>query len=519
MVRDRGEKSTSRRDESRFSQFKPRHTIFAILLIAFLLRLVLILQPEVIHNDGVEYVRHAKEFLAGNWMGGPSGPVYPALISLASLFTKNYELAGILISVIFGSLLVLPVFYLGKAIFDEKVGILSALLSAVHPFLYSFSGSALTESTYYFLLAASVLFGWETFRKGKVQSIFLFGLFSTLTYLTKPEGVGIILVFSIWILLVNPPRGRRRWINRAGIFLLAVFCFLLFSSPYLILLKKELGKWRISKKAAVTIEAFSKEEAGAAVQREAEGIKINVESFFMKPFPLVKAVSLGFLASLYRFQQAFHPILLVLAIFGWIGIFRNRARSDVKGSFYVFTHHLFFLGCVLPFFGIYRRYASQMVAISLPWAAFGCLEMMGWVKRWLKREDLEKKVSFLLLFVLLCGLFLQGSVKHFHDSRLIQKEAGLWMKENLPKGAKIMSALPQEPFYAELEWNKIPMKNYEEVLKAARSTGVQYLVIAENIVELSPGFWEKIKDRDLVLLKELKAGRQKEAIFKIIYPE
>jgi hypothetical protein len=110
-------------------------------------------------------------------------------------------------------------------------------------------------------------------------------------------------------------------------------------------------------------------------------------------------------------------------------------------------------------------------------------------------------------------------VKHFHDSRLIQKEAGLWMKENLPKGAKIMSALPQEPFYAELEWNKIPMKNYEEVLKAARSTGVQYLVIAENIVELSPGFWEKIKDRDLVLLKELKAGRQKEAIFKIIYPE
>jgi hypothetical protein len=230
-------------------------------------------------------------------------------------------------------------------------------------------------------------------------------------------------------------------------------------------------------------------------------------------------ISLGFLISLYRFQQVFHPILFILAILGWIGILRDRSCSDVRGSFYVFTHHIFFLGCVLPFFLISRRYASQVVAISLPWAAFGFLELMGWVNRWLRKEGLEKRVSFILLFVLLCGLFLQGSVRHFHDSRLIQKEAGLWIKENLPGGTKIMSRLPQEAFYGETEWAGIPEKNYEEVLNTARSMGVQYLVIDENIEELSTGFWEKIKDKDLVLLKELTEGSRKIAIFKVIYPQ
>jgi hypothetical protein len=160
-----------------------------------------------------------------------------------------------------------------------------------------------------------------------------------------------------------------------------------------------------------------------------------------------------------------------------------------------------------------------MVAISLPWAAFGCLEMMGWVSEWFKKEGLEKKVSFILFFALLCGLFVQGIVRYSSDFRLIQKEAGLWMKENLPRGSKIMSRLPQEAFYGETEWTVIPEKNYEEVLNTARSMGVHYLVIDEKIEEISTGFWEKTKDTDLVLLKELRMKSQKITIFEIIYPK
>lgn len=83
------------------------------------------------------------------------------------MITQDYEMAGIWVSVIFGTLIVLPIFYLGRAIFDEKVGFLSALFATVHPSLNISSGSVLTESTYHFFLATSVLFSWNAFSKGK----------------------------------------------------------------------------------------------------------------------------------------------------------------------------------------------------------------------------------------------------------------------------------------------------------------------------------------------------------------
>ena len=113
-----------------------RKVLLGLLVFAFLLRLPLLFFPEVIHNDGTEYIRHAKLVLIGNWSGGKAPPLYPALIAFAHLFIPDAERAGILISIIFGTLLILPVVYLGKEMFNARVGILSGLIAAVHPFLY-----------------------------------------------------------------------------------------------------------------------------------------------------------------------------------------------------------------------------------------------------------------------------------------------------------------------------------------------------------------------------------------------
>ena len=101
---------------------------------------------------------------------------------MPTLLIPDWELAGILISILFGALLVLPVFYLGKEIFGERVGILSGVIVAVHPFLNSYSGSVLTESTYYFLVAMIVLMGWYAFERGtyQVDSSFQFLYFAGL---------------------------------------------------------------------------------------------------------------------------------------------------------------------------------------------------------------------------------------------------------------------------------------------------------------------------------------------------
>ncbi len=160
-----------------------------------------------------------------------------------------------------------------------------------------------------------------------------------------------------------------------------------------------------------------------------------------------------------------------------------------------------------------------MVSISIPWAAFGFLGLTEWLhRRWGNGIPL-KKFSIILLILILAGLFIQGRAIHSREIRVIRKEAGLWMRDHLPRGVKIMSRLPQEAFYAELPWIRLPEENYEKILMVARSHGVEYLVVDDNIDQDSPGFWKNLKEEDLILLKDLKRGDQRMAVFEVVYPQ
>ena len=505
-------------EETSLDKSRTWKVLVLLLAIAFGLRLFLVLQPEVIHNDGTEYIRHARQILSGDWSGGKAPPLYPLLIAIFHFCTSNDELAGIWVSVFFGTLVVLPVFYVGKEIFNEKVGIISALFAAVHPFLYNSSGSVLTESTYHFLLATSVLFGWKAFSRSKFYNILLFSLFTTLAYLTRPEGIGFLFVFSIWVLLINPSHGKRHWTRRVGIILLALFCFLAFASPYLIQIRKESGKWGISQKIFISTGSFSKEERVPPIEEIRKKREFPLLSLISDPLTALRKIGIGFFESLYKFQQGFHPLLFFLAIVGFIFLLKKESPSRLKGNFYLMTYLVFFFGFVFPFFWITRRYTSQMIPIAIPWAALGFLTSVEWVHKRLKWGILENRFKAILLILILIGFFVQGRVIHGREFRFIQKEAGLWMKDHLPREGKIMSSLPQEAFYAGLPWVHMPSGSYEEILKAARSQGVRYLVIDEKIEKDSPGFWEKPKEGNLVPLLDLRRKDRRMVVFQIDYP-
>ncbi len=491
--------------------------LLLLLAFAFVFRLLFVLSPGVIHNDGTEYVRHAKELALGNWSAGKSPPLFPALIAGFQVITRNFEMAGIWVSVIFGTLLILPLFYLGRAVFNETVGILSALFGAFHPFLYSSSGAVLTESSYHFLFAASVLFGWYAFTKARFSYLLLFSFSTTLAYLTRPEAIGIPVVFSVWTLFTNPPSGERRFVNRVGIILIAGISFLAFSFPYLYQIRKDTGTWGISKKAAISIGSLSSEEAAPSLETLRKSKGITLSSLMKHPLAVIGKVGAGIVVSLYRFFYSYHPAFFILGVVGWVFLLKRENAYRRKGNFFLLAHLIFYFALVFPFFFITKRYTSQMVSISIPWAAFGFLESTEWLhRRWAKGVPL-KKFSVLLAVFLLAGLFTQGIVTHAREHRTLRKEAGLWMKDHLPRESRIMSRLPQEAFYADLPWILFPKKNYEEVLAVARCNGVQYLIVDEDIEQESPGFLREMKKEDLVFLKDFETEKRRMAIFKIVY--
>ncbi len=455
--------------------------LLLLLAFAFVLRIFLVLYPEVIYSDGTEYIRCAKLIVSGNWGGGKAPPLYPVLIALASRFTSNFELAGIWISVIFGTALLLPVFYLGREIFNEKIGILSALFAAVHPYLYVSSGSVLTESVYHFLLTTAVLFGWRAFRRGKIRDILLFSFLTALAYFTRPEAIGFLFIFVFWALFIRPPQEKRHALKRVWIGALAILCFLVFSSPYLYQMRKETGRWELSKKFSISVGSVSEGEA-VPLEDFTRTKKITLVSFLVEPVTVLKKLGLGGVQALYRFQLSFHPLLFVLALIGFV--WSMREVSFRKESFYLLSYFIFYLGLLLPFLWIARRYTAMISPIALPWASVGFVGLTDWVAPRLKAGRWKRAFSVLSLLLVLIVIFIQGRVVHGRGHRLLHKEVGLWMKDHLSKdGNGMMSRLPQIGFYAEMPWVIMPDRSYEVIMEAAHSKRIRYLIIDEKVRE------------------------------------
>jgi 4-amino-4-deoxy-L-arabinose transferase-like glycosyltransferase len=494
-----------------------RYVLTGLLAIAFLLRLPGLINPEVIHHDGIEYIRHAHLVFNGNWFGGKAAPLYPALIALCHFITPDMETAGILVSTILGSALILPVFYLGKKMFNPMVGLIAALFAAVHPVLIEYSGSVLSESSYYLFFTLSVLFSWEVFRRRKEHSAFLFGTFTALAYLTRPEAIGLLFVFSAWILFVHSSEGDNRFIKKIAILLTIFITFFAFSMPYLREIQKETGKWQISKKAALSIGSFSGEEEAPSFGKPRGGKGLTLSSVIKHPLPVLGRMGIGLLGSLYKFLLGLNPLLFFFALFGWIVVLRREGVASRKGNLFLLSHVIFYFGFVFPFFFISKRFASQMICIALPWAAFGLLSLTERSQRkWWKGLPLKRMTAFVLI-ILLVSLLIQGRVFHNREHRTIQREAGLWMKTHLPRGAIVMSRLPQEAFYSGMEWVRLIDGSYEETLERAQSKHVRYLITDDGVTSYCPDFLEKTaKESKLRRIHELKRKDQSLFIWELI---
>lgn len=127
-----------------------------LLLISILLSIYLYFKTYIISIDGAfQYIPLAKDFASGLFRKALSHnqqPLYSLMLAFVSRWVHDFETAGKLVSSLFGVLVVFPVYFLGKRIFDEKVAFISAFLLILHPYFREFSADVLKESTYLFFM-------------------------------------------------------------------------------------------------------------------------------------------------------------------------------------------------------------------------------------------------------------------------------------------------------------------------------------------------------------------------------
>jgi 4-amino-4-deoxy-L-arabinose transferase-like glycosyltransferase len=495
---------------------KEKKLIILFLGIAFGLRLYAVLMAKGIAIDSAVYGFMARDFLKGNFIKGLSPtlhPLYPALISLITPDAAHVEIAGRFISLFWGTFTLIPLYYLVKGAIGQKEAIFTALFYTFHPYLVTYSGMLLTEATYWGLLVLSVYFFWTGLKEEKVWRIALSGSFLGLAYLTRPEGIGYILVYLGWI--VADGVLKKKWFKKLvlmGVLIPSAFVFVV---PYVIYIHQETGQWLISKKFTEIQSQLLQRGVG-----EADSLKVieqvKPEKNDSKIMMIIKNMVKYLPPVSYYYVMAYHFSLWPFLIFGLI-----RVRQKViPYELFIASLVLFHLLSLSTFNPSTLRFSVPVVSLSLLWAATGVFE----IKRRLERFSVlnpEKGIAWLIIIALLIQLPQSFTPERVH--RAYQKAIGHWLKKNTPDQAIIMSNSPIETFYAEREFILLPQgiqaagkpgTSYEEIIRYARQRAVRFILVDQDTPGVNPDFIPSIKGSDLKEFYRYQVGEKK---FTIVY--
>ena len=236
------------------SFFNDRY-VWLLLIISLSVRIYLSVFTYVIKNDSVAFMQNAKYFASGDFssaLGHDYHPLYSLIMAVVYKVVPNMELSGTIVSLFFGTLTVIVFYLIGKSVFDRKISFVSAIILAFHPYAVRFSADIISDSTYLFFFISAFGLGYFAITNRKLLLYALTGICSALAYLTRPEGIGIIIIVAFWCALKDCVKIKVLWKEKLVSILILVVSFLVFSMPYLVFIKQDTGSWSLTKKKKVS---------------------------------------------------------------------------------------------------------------------------------------------------------------------------------------------------------------------------------------------------------------------------
>ncbi len=419
--------------------------------VAIVLRVLALITSGAIEMDGMDYARAAEFFARAEFaqaLKGLRAPFYPMVTGIFHLVIPDVELAGRLVSLVFGILLIPFCFLMVRKFFSERTATYAAFFVAIHPYMIRFSAPVLTESMATFLFTAAVFFYYSGWISNHPRDTALAGFFLTLAYMTRSEYIIYFIPLTIILLL------RQRRVLNLSAFLA---CFFLIAIAFLLYIRTETGFWVIDKKMLAW-----KAQTGAS----------SSFAFFLGNVGLVGALkNLPIVA--YHFCEAVFPPFLILGIFGFN---RVERRYRLIVLILVATH------IVARSFVEHatRRYSIEFAPVVIVFVAEGMETLFVYFKRYTRQT-----VLFCATVVVVAGLSLFQGFSFGSHGRELQKEAGLYLRRHAADGG-VASRLPIVAFYSRTDWVELPKvwaatQNCEKLRSNLETAHVRYLVLDDRM--------------------------------------
>jgi 4-amino-4-deoxy-L-arabinose transferase-like glycosyltransferase len=461
-----------------------------------------------IEVEGSDYTRIAENLRWGVGYVGMSSPgtnllfppLFPLLISGFSFLTRDYTLAARSVAMLFGTLLPLPVFGIASQLFSRRTAYVAAALTILSPLLVRLSFAVYSEGPYATLVLAGGYLFLCALSRPSIWNWGAVGATFGLAYLVRQEGFVVLLLAASFALAAKPGKLTTRCLRAAS----AILMFLLLAMPEIIFIHHATGKFSLEVKSGLNFPLgigtlaegdrwanYGVEEnlnrVGVWMRPNSEVIRERVklrDAVHMVSY-LVRR-NIPFLLQTLSERWMGAPFVTALALLGAV---RRPWKQQLawKRLFFVLVPLISFVG-TLSVMNLADRYFFVLVPFLLLWAANGLVELGLWLETTLRAQwnGINPFLPQCLLFGIIglalviypqkgvrgLWLFMQGS-----PARKIEKDVGLWVKQQQTRPIRIMDMDMQLAFYADATLVWAPSCSADTALRFLDDAKVDYVVV------------------------------------------
>lgn len=460
--------------------------------------------------DGVTYAHIAKNIILDGglgWQATWTSPFFSVLIAAVYPLFKSFIISCYMVNTLMLWLLPVSVYMLASAMFSKKIGLLAAILASLHPHFFGGHMDTEPEITYTTLLVFSVAFSWFAYSKKSIMYCILSGLFFSLAYMTRSEGL-LIFVFvlsAISFLHIKDRNGIRSLVCIA----VMIVVFILASFPYLLFLKGTYGKWVLSPKSSyvqiwMKWRIYHDNDLGEQGNPELWGLNKNGKLLWQEPKGVGDLIS--YLASDPKKSISVYLHNFSMQIPGRIPNSSGTARfPTILPVYFAIPALLIFL---LP--EARRRFGKSLMILSSPFAILLVFPVFteGWVKylmpylpflavlalaglmalteKVVRAESLRTVLIWIFVLVVISYDIwivkippsnVSSTSKYRISMMEEQKKAGEWAQKRFEGTPNYMIQWSKLAYYLNGRWTAMPVTDLNRMVWYARKNRVDYLVI------------------------------------------
>lgn len=481
-------------------------------------------------------------------------PFYPFLVWCFSVFGSSPETAGRLVNIIFGTSLIPLVYYWTNRIFSKNEARIAAAAAAFYPPLAFDSTSAMPETIYSITALTGMIFGWLAISRNKWHAGLLAGICWAFAYLAKPEGIGFLIVYLLFL--------SACWIIRKNIIsayvktgIMVCMGFLVVASPYLIYLHHSTGHWTISTKgmvnqqmeAAVAFDDGPMKDPFFHVTKDNQYLPYDMAMHYGNFHELrtladgrEHLMHISIRHYVIKYAQNFYQLLkeTIPQLFGILfliplilGLFSPVANSQKVLSVYLLCTIGFFWFGVVPLFHVNIRYLAPLFPLFFIWIGTGFQVLYRYIAGLISGPLVRKQAIASLLLVLLAGGILIPELAVIARNNrpgtnmwappLELKSAGIWLKKHSDVPPRLMTLNKAIDYYAgQFDMKQGASFSYDPVeinLVYAQNRQCQYLVFSSRYLTWFKNLTPLVEDVDPAGLKRVYDKHDSTGIHTVIY--